>query len=140
MMTNDSPLMQMLGTNMRYTAQRQAVLAHNISNADTPSYRSQDLKAPDFNAMVSGSDRSPQFRNAGQLTMTNPKHMNGSIGGASSFRAQEIRDAQELTPVKNNVVLEEEMAKVSDNGAQNAISNSLMKKFTAMYRGALGQR
>lgn len=140
MMNNNSPLMQMLGTNMRYNTQRQTVLANNIANADTPAYRTQDLKSPDFDSMVSGSTRGPEFRAAGQMRLTNPKHMLGTVGSASGFRAQEIRDAQEITPVKNNVVLEEEMAKVSDTGAQYQISNSLMKKFTTMYRSALGQR
>ena len=140
MMSNDSPLMSMLSTNMRYMTQRQTVLAHNISNADTPNYRTQDLKAPDFGAMVKGAGKEPEFRAAGQMRLTNPKHMMGTVAGASGFRAQEIRDAQEVTPVGNNVVLEEEMAKISDTGAQYQISNSLVKKFTAMYRGALGQR
>lgn len=140
MMNNNTPLMQMLSTNMRYTTQRQGVLAHNIANADTPQYRTQDLKSPDFDSMVSGSSKGPEFRAAGQMRLTNNKHMMGTVAGASGFRAQEIRDAQEITPVKNNVVLEEEMAKISDTGAQFQISNSLMKKFTTMYRSALGQR
>lgn len=140
MMNNNSPLMNMLGTSMRYTAQRQGVLAHNIANADTPNYRTQDLSTPDFDSMVKGGNNEPQFRAAGQMRLTNSKHMMGTVGGASGFRAQEIRDAQEITPVGNNVVLEEEMAKVSQTGSQNAISNSLMKKFTSMYRNALGQR
>ncbi len=140
MMNNNSPLMQMLGTNMRYMTQRQGILAHNIANADTPNYRTQDLKSPDFNTMVSGNSSEPQFRAAGQMRLTNNKHMMGTASGASAFRAQEIRDAQEITPVGNNVVMEEEMAKVSDTGAQYQISNSLMKKFTSMYRNALGNR
>lgn len=140
MLDNNSPLMKMLGTNMRYMTQRQSVLAHNIANADTPQYRTQDLKSPDFDAMVKGGGSEPQFRAAGQMRLTNPKHMLGTIGGNSAFRTQAIRDAQEVTPVGNNVVLEEEMAKVSQTGAQYQISSSLMKKFTSMYRSALGER
>lgn len=140
MMSNNSPLMSMLSTNMRYMSQRQGVLAHNIANADTPAYRSQDLESPDFDSMVSGNTKGPQFRAAGQMRLTNSKHMMGTVAGASGFRAQEIRDAQEITPVGNNVVLEEEMAKVSQTGSQYQISNSLVKKFTGMYRSALGQR
>jgi len=142
MMNNDSPLMNMLTQSMRYNAQRQSVLAHNIANADTPSYRAMDLNKPDFETMAMGaaSGKSGEFRAAGELRMTNNKHMGGTLAGASGFRAQEIRDAQEITPVGNNVVLEQEMAKVSDTGAQYSISSSLMKKFTTMYRGAIGQR
>lgn len=142
MMNNDSPLMNMLTQNMRYNAQRQGVLAHNIANADTPDYRAVDLKKPDFEAMASGaaSGKKAEFRAAGELRMTNPKHLGGTLAGASGFKAQEIRDAQEITPVGNNVVLEEEMAKISDTGAQYSISSSLTKKFTTMYRAALGNR
>lgn len=142
MMNNDSPLMNMLTQDMRYNSQRQGVLAHNIANADTPSYRAMDLKKPDFEAMAHGaaSGKSAEFRAAGEMRMTNPKHMGGTLAGASGFKAQEIRDALEVTPVGNNVVLEQEMAKISDTGAQFQISNSLMKKFTTMYRSAIGQR
>lgn len=141
MISNDSPLMNMLTQQMRYMSQRQGVLAHNIANADTPAYRAQDLKGPDFESMAKGSASGDvQFRAASQLRQTSPKHMGGTLAGASGFRAQEIRDAMEITPVGNNVVLEEEMAKISDTGAQFQISNSLMKKFTTMYRSALGNR
>lgn len=142
MMNNDSPLMNMLTQSMRYNAQRQGVLAHNIANADTPAYRAMDLNKPDFENMAMGaaSGKSAEFRAAGELRMTNSKHLGGTLAGASGFRAQEIRDAHEITPVGNNVVLEQEMAKVSDTGAQYSISSSLMKKFTTLYRGAIGQR
>lgn len=141
MISNDSPLMNMLSQQMRFMSQRQGVLAHNIANADTPAYRAQDLKGLDFESMAKGAATGDvQFRAAGQLRQTSTKHMGGTLAGASGFRAQEIRDAMEITPVGNNVVLEEEMAKVSDTGAKFQISNSLMKKFTTMYRSALGNR
>ena len=139
MLDNNSPLMKMLGTHMRYMTQRQSVIAHNIANADTPNYRTQDMIAPDFDAMVRGGGRASQLRGAGQMRQTSTKHLPGTIG-SSGFRTQAIRDAQEITPVGNNVVLEQEMAKVSETGAQFQISSSLMRKFTGMYRSALGQR
>lgn len=130
-----SPLMQMLETSMRYNAQRQATLAQNIANVDTPNYKAQDLKKPDFNAMVSG-----HMGGGMSMTQTSSKHISGTLGGASAFAAMADDNTSEISPTGNNVGLEDQMAKVSDTGAQFSIASSLLKKFESMYRIALGNR
>lgn len=133
MSSTESPLMQMLSTQMRYLTQRQTVLSQNIANIDTPGYKSRDMKKLDFSEMAS--------QEQGRLGMraTSPKHLSG-MGGGGAFATQQTAETFETTPVKNNVGLEEEMAKISQTGADYQVASSMYKKFTQLYRSALGNR
>jgi flagellar basal-body rod protein FlgB len=135
-MSNSPDLMQMLTGQMRYSAERQKVLAQNISNIDTPGYKAKDVKQPDFAKLVEGEST------GGGLAMrtTSPKHFGGNLGGSGVFRIEEAHSGSETSPNGNSVSLEDQMAKVSDTGAQYEISSSLYKKFTQLYRTALGSK
>ncbi|MES2983783.1 MAG: flagellar basal body rod protein FlgB [Pseudomonadota bacterium] len=132
--TTSPSLDTMLKMHMKYQTERQRVLAQNISNIDTPQYKAQDLKKLDFKKMMGAS--------SGRLEMraTSPKHLPGTLGGATSFAASNASDAFETSPTKNNVVLEDQMAKVSDTGAQFQLSSNMLRKFTQLYRTAAGNK
>jgi flagellar basal-body rod protein FlgB len=133
--TKKSPnLMQMLSGQMRYMGARQKVLAQNISNIDTPTYRAQDLKKVDFADMVSTQTQQVS------LSTTSPKHFSGNRGNQSAFATEKVTKPFEMSPTGNGVVLEEQMAKISDTSANYEISSALYKKFTQLYRAALGTR
>lgn len=135
MINNDSTLMQMLASQMRYMAQRQGVLAQNIANVDTPGYKARDLKKLDFSKMAEVE--------AGRLAMrqTTGQHLNGTHAvSGDRFRSDSDRKNFEISPTGNSVVLDEQMAKVSDTTTKFQISESLLKKFNGMYRLALGNR
>ena len=53
----DLPLFSMLKQRMTWLNQRQDLLSQNVANADTPKYISRDLKALDFDQILSGSGR-----------------------------------------------------------------------------------
>jgi len=133
MTSTQSTLMQMLQTQMRYMGQRQGVLAQNIANADTPHYKARDLKPLDFNQMATAE--------AGRLQMrvTSEKHLTGTLGGVNEYATAKDNNTFEINPNGNNVVLEEQMAKVSDTGAHFQTASSLIRKYTTMHRTALGQ-
>ena len=124
--------MNMLSTQMRYLTQRQGVLSQNIANIDTPNYKAQDLKKLDFANMASAESNRLEMR------ATSGKHLTGT-GGRGTFGSQDVRSTFEITPVGNNVGLEEEMAKISRTGADYQVASSMYKKFTTMYRAALGK-
>src|ERR1700692_3913587 len=72
-------LFRVAGDRMRYLTERQAVIARNIANADTPDFKAQDL-AP-FNpvgALSASGGTSPL-----SLVQTNPAHMSVSAGTGS---------------------------------------------------------
>lgn len=123
----------LLKTHMKYMSSRQQVLAQNIANIDTPGFKARDLKKPDFSKMAASS--------IGQLEMraTNDKHMSGTLAGkGSSFAGTNDGNTFETRPTQNNVVLEDQMAKISDTGAEYQLSSNLMRKMTQMYRKAAG--
>jgi flagellar basal-body rod protein FlgB len=134
---SEPTLFKMLNTQMRYSSQRQGVLAQNIANIDTPNYQASDLKKPDFEKMASGSTSSAPL--AMTMATTKKNHLPGvNLSGGTAFKAQESRDTFEISPTGNNVDLEEQMAKVSDTGAEFQIASNMRKKFTSFYRMALG--
>ena len=130
---NSQPiLMRMLTSQMGYTTERQGVLAHNMANIDTPAYQARDLKKLDFNKMAT--------LEAHRLEMatTSPVHSEGTLAGKSRMQDEKVRKPFEVTPTKNSVVLEEQMAKISDNNTQFQMSSTLLHKYTTLYRTAVG--
>ena len=135
METKAPDLMDALTGDMRYQTQRQKVLAQNVANIDTPNYQARDLKKVDFGKVLDGEM-------TGKLPMatTSPQHLSGlGGGGAGVFSTANNRNPFETKPVKNDVSLDEEMAKISDTGTQYDLASSLFKKFTGLYRAALGK-
>ena len=129
---NEPTLNTMLKSHMKYMSERQGVLAQNIANIDTPGYKARDVKKPDFSKMAEATNKRLEMR------ITSPKHLNGTLGAGSSFDTIKTKDTFETSPTKNNVVLEDQMAKVSDTGSQYQLSSSMMRKFTQLYRKAAG--
>ncbi len=82
-----------------FSWKRHKVLLSNVANADTPNYRAKDLE---FRREV---ERIP-------LKRTRPKHIAPS--GTEGFRVVEIRRTL-VGNDRNNVSLEEEMAKLAQN-------------------------
>lgn len=123
----------MLGTQMRYLTQRQGVLARNVANIDTPGYRSQDLKPLDFSNLAAAESQRLNMR------ATSGKHLTGR-GDGGAFASQRNRDTFETTPVNNNVGVDEEMAKISRTGADYQMASSMYRKFTQLYRSAVGKQ
>lgn len=124
----------MMKGHMKYMTQRQQVLAHNIANIDTPGYKARDTKKVDFGKMANAASGRLQ------MAMTAPQHLDGTLGKGGAFATQKDRDTFEITPTQNNVVLEDQMSKVSDTGAQYQLSSTMMKKFTQLYRTAAGKQ
>jgi flagellar basal-body rod protein FlgB len=120
---------------MSYLAKRQSVLAQNMAHIDTPNYKARDIKKIDFGAMV-------EKESSGiKLATTSPMHLGGTNAiSKRDFRAGVTRDTFETSPTNNSVTLEDQMAKISENSANYEMSSSILKKLTAMYRSALGQR
>lgn len=123
------PLFSVMRSKLTYMSERQGVLAQNIANVDTPGYRAMDVSAPDFSKMVAHKL---------QMTATNAHHMGG--GKASgSFKHEPRKNTDELNPVGNNVVIEEEMAKVAANQAEYQKVINLYGKAISMFKIALGR-
>lgn len=86
-------------------ARRALLINSNIANAETPGYKSVDLK-PFEKALKEA------YKPAAAMTTTDPRHMNGQESGLDGFepRLEISREAPRLDG--NNVNLDREMAKL----------------------------
>ena len=126
-------LNSMMKGHMRYMTARQQVLAQNIANLDTPGYQARDLKKVDFAKLASAHPSVLQMAPSAGLSL------GGTINPKLNLADGKDRGTFETTPTQNSVGLEDQMAKISDVNTQFQLSSNLMKKYTALYRAALGK-
>ena len=120
---------------LNWLAQRQEVLAQNISNADTPGYRAKDLKPYSFREVLR--------REKAQLNMvTTPgeAHLGGQRKRLRDFLVADERKPYETEPNGNSVILEEQMGKVSETTEAHRLTTELYKKHMNMLRIAVSSR
>lgn len=115
-------LFKLAMTRMDWATQRQRVLSQNISNADTPDYRPKDLNPVDFKQVLRNQMAAPV-----QVARTNPNHLKGTIQEQEKFRDISQRKTFEASPDGNQVVVEEQMQKVSDTRAAYDTAVTLMQ-------------
>jgi flagellar basal-body rod protein FlgB len=128
---SEIPLFSMLRTRMQWHQERQKVLAENVANADTPNFRTRDLRALDFGSQVQA---------AGQVRVasTNPAHITGAAGNSAFATAGNSK--YDVKPAGNAVNLEDEMMKVASNQMDYQAAISLYSRSMGLFRTALGKR
>jgi len=101
---------------------RNGVLASNIANVDTPNYKARDVSF----GQVLGTEMG--------LATTDPKHLSGSSSGA----AGELH-TEETQPWAdgNNVELDQEVAKMTENAMFFQAGVTLLSKKIQMFKSAL---
>ncbi|MBN8530618.1 MAG: flagellar basal body rod protein FlgB [Alphaproteobacteria bacterium] len=125
-------LMAMMKTSMAYLSERQDVISQNISNANTPGYKARELKKLDFEKLAQAEARRLALR------ATAPQHSAGMRDLSPHFRELKQKKTYETTPVKNNVSLEEQSAKMAENTVDFQTTTNLYHKTVAMFKIALG--
>jgi flagellar basal-body rod protein FlgB len=108
---------------------RQAVLAQNMANADTPGYRPRDI--PPFARLLAlgGSGVA--------LARTDGQH-NAQRRGEPLARPD--RSAVERSPNGNAVSLDREAMRVADTDTAHALATGLHRRWLGMFRTALGRQ
>ena len=131
MAISDLPIFSMLRTRMNWHQERQRLLAENVANADTPNFRTRDLKPLDFGSQVQA---------AGQVRVasTNPAHITGSAGASTFATAGNGR--YDVKPAGNAVNLEDEMMKVAANQMDHQAAISLYSRSMGLLKTAIGKR
>lgn len=106
---------------MTWTGQRQAVLAQNIANANTPGYAARDVKP--FKDVLAAQERTA----AGSLSMS------ARPGGSPD------RSPAESSLDGNAVVLDDQLEKVAETDNAHQLAMTLYKKYSGMFRTAIGR-
>ena len=99
----DAPLFRLLSARMGWLSQRQAILAQNIANADTPEYRPKDLNAKDFLRLTQGYAGRPTRLS---VHKTDAGHLDGKASASLGLAGREQRMPYEVSPDGNAVILE----------------------------------
>ena len=114
---------------LTWTAQRQAVLAGNIANANTPGYQARDVTS--FADVLAGTGTMAPVQ-------TQPGHMAGTVptGVASAGKPTSLK----LRALDGNAVaLDEQLTKVADTETTQSLVTSIWKKYIGMFNTALGR-
>lgn len=130
------PLFGVMRTKLGYLSERQSVLAKNVANADTPGYRAQDIKEPNFKEIARGMQPGQSL----PMHLTNKMHMTGGAKSLSIFEAEKRPTTYELNPNGNNVVIEEEMMRVAENQSEYQKTLSVYRKTVDLFKIALGKQ
>ena len=113
---------------LAWTDRRQAVLAQNIANANTPGFKPHDLK-PFASALGKAGAVAP--------VRTQFNHLAGTQAGSSPA---EVIDRQATkAPDGNGVALDEQLVKVADTETTHTLVTTIYKKYLALFGMALGR-
>ena len=119
-----------LSERMKFLAERQTVLAQNIANANTPGYIAKDLKPVDFANVLAHHESKLG------MAVTNPGHIRPAL--ETSFETVKKRKSFETTLNGNNVVMEEQMQKLSENDGNFQETSALYRKMIGIVKLATG--
>jgi flagellar basal-body rod protein FlgB len=128
---SDIPMLSMLRTKMHWHQQRQQLLAQNVANSDTPTYRPVDLAPMDI------SRNRPQLPPL-VLQQTDPAHVGGVLDGSPAFGV-DPHGGYEIRPAGNAVNVEDEMMKVAANQMDYEAATTLYTHSLNLIKTALGK-
>lgn len=137
MTTENLALFKAIGAKMDFLNQRQRIIAQNVSNSDTPSYKPQDLVPVDFNKVLKDVTKSGGVANVSVET-TNSGHMSAG-GGIDNPKAKKQKETYEVAPVGNAVIMEEQLIKAGQTVMDYNLMTNLYQKNMGMIRTALGR-
>lgn len=119
----------LLERSLDFRAQRNALLAGNVANLETPGYKAKDL------IFETALAKAMQARTPGPLTVTNPRHLDGrNATPLEMVKPVLIRSGNPIASLDGNSVdIEREMAKIGENQvAYQALIQMLTHKFLAL--------
>lgn len=112
-----------------HAASRQARIAENVANADTPGYRAKDI-----------ADFAATYREAEGIGMarTRPGHVPGEDSSGQSFTV--AGSLAQMSPNGNSVSLETEMVKSAEVQREHDLALAVYGKSLDILRASLGRR
>lgn len=134
-MLDNIGVLQGISGKMGWLSQRQAVIAQNVANADTPDYLPHDLEKVDFGAVMAKARNKPRVQQA----VTDNAHLNGGrkIGDADEKGQRTVYEA--APDGENAVVLEEQLFKAQKTSADYTLMTNLYRKNIGMIKIAIGK-
>ncbi|PPQ34347.1 hypothetical protein CCS01_11285 [Rhodopila globiformis] len=111
-----------------WMAQRQAVLAGNIANVNTPGYQARDLTP--FAQVLAGSGTLAPVQ-------TQPDHLPGTL--PSGVASVTLQPAKARIIDGNAVALDGQLTKVANTETAQSLVTTIWKKYVSLFDLALGR-
>ena len=130
-----------LGQSLRFAAQRQRVLAHNIANIDTPNFQPVDVSVGGFQKSLSeaiDARREKWGGTRGDLEWGETRELRRNRRGLLELNPTQQGD-NILFHDRNNRSLERMMQQLQENMAEFATTTELMKAKMDLLRTAVEQ-
>lgn len=131
---NTPPILAGIRERMQNLSQRQQVISQNIANSETPGYKSREVEAPNFAALVGGSG----VVSRPKVELTQRMKSLGAVQPVGTGLVLD-KDITETKPDGNNVTLEDQLLKMGEIQADFTAMTSLYRKQMAMLKTALGR-
>ncbi len=128
-MFDNLEIFQISDAKLRHAGNRQALLARNMANADTPGYRSQDL--PPFKEFMDSSQGDFQLR------ASRSSHLNGAM--PNSGMQPVVDENAPADPNGNSVSLEIEMMRAAEVKGHHDRALAIYKSSLSLLRTSLGR-
>ncbi len=112
----------------RHAGQRQAVVARNVANADTPGYRSQDIEP--FSLSAAQDSFAPKATRRGHFSAMEP---------ARIWSVSNVEEPGAMSPNGNDVSLETEMLRAIDADRQHNRALTVYRHAMTVLRTSLGR-
>jgi flagellar basal-body rod protein FlgB len=124
------PLFAMLKGKLGYLNDRQRLIAQNVANADTPGYAPSDLKPFTIPTALAA----PAASGGGvTATRTNGAHLGTTVAPKATWKATVAADSEARLD-GNQVVLEDQMMKMTESRLDYDAAIGLYQKSVAMLR------
>ena len=119
-------LTKIVSNNNEWLSTRQATIAENIANANTPGFRAKDLEP--FTTVISKTQLA--------MTATHDGHL-GQVMDVSRPSEVEKAESWAVTHSGNSVSLEQELMKAGEVARNHSLNTSIAKSFHRMYLTAV---
>jgi flagellar basal-body rod protein FlgB len=147
---NSYAVFGMMRKRMTWLTDRQVVLAQNMANADTPSYKTQDLREQDFKRVLSRFGVGGKGAGAGlaaartgasaglpvKMQTTNPGHI-APLMPESRTKVAGAKAGAEKTPSGNDVSVEDQTSRITDTQMDYQMTTNLYRKHLSMLKSVL---
>ena len=110
----------------QFAEARQAVLADNIANIDTPGYKVRDLSVAEFRQMLGRAIQ--ESASGGPLRFESTRHISVGDGGRLEFKPVERDRANLLFHDQGNRSIEQEMSEAVQNALLHRVAIEVLRK------------
>ena len=134
---NPSSTQDMLKSYLKLSSFKHKVLAQNLANLNTPGYKADDVEMPTTTEELNNnSSKNSRFA----LKRTSEKHLSGTSGRNGGYSAQKLKDPFEIKPNGNNVSMQQQIMKTSQNQTNYDIALQAYKSTNTLINAALGKQ